>query len=116
MDYSLLLVIEKRNQKQVTGLVGRCTDDRFSLTTEEREKHTLILPEVDTLTQKDFSKFLKKKHSFPHGNRIYHIAIIDYLQEWNLKKKTERFLKTTILVKDGKKLSAIEPQEYARRF
>lgn len=59
---------------------------------------------------------LKAKHSFKNGNRIYHIAIIDYLQDWNLNKKTERFLKTKILLKDGKNLSAIEPKQYAERF
>jgi hypothetical protein len=53
---------------------------------------------------------LKAKHSFKNGNRIYHIAIIDYLQDWNLNKKTERFLKRTFLLKDGKTLSAIEPE------
>jgi hypothetical protein len=53
---------------------------------------------------------LKAKHSFKNGNRIYHIAIIDYLQDWNLNKRTERFLKRTFLLKDGKTLSAIEPE------
>jgi len=70
----------------------------------------------DTLTPEDFQKALKAKHSFRNGNRIYHIAIIDYLQDWNMNKKTERFLKTKILLKDGKTLSAIEPKQYAERF
>lgn len=47
---------------------------------------------------------------------IYHISIIDYLQDWNISKIGERFLKTAILLKDGKKLSAIEPEAYASRF
>lgn len=37
---------------------------------------------------------LTEKHKFSEGTRTYHISIIDYLQEWNLNKKTERFLKT----------------------
>jgi hypothetical protein len=68
------------------------------------------------LNQKDFTDFLKKKHSFRNGNRVYHIAIIDYLQEWNFNKKAERFFKTTFLQKNGRLLSSIEPNEYARRF
>jgi hypothetical protein len=31
------------------------------------------------------------------GESKYHIAIIDYLQEWNFDKKMERFFKTTFL-------------------
>lgn len=47
---------------------------------------------------------------------VYHFALIDYLQEWNLNKKGERFMKTVLLGKDGPTLSAIEPQQYAQRF
>jgi len=51
-----------------------------------------------------------------NGKRVYHIAIIDYLQEWNFAKKLERFTKTVLLGKDGPTLSAIEPRAYAQRF
>ena len=44
------------------------------------------------------------------------MAVIDYLQEWNLNKKAERFIKTKILLKNAKNLSAIEPNQYATRF
>ena len=44
------------------------------------------------------------------------MAIIDYLQEWNCNKRVERFMKTAILQKDKKKLSAIEPIGYQYRF
>ena len=72
--------------------------------------------DLKTLTNVQFANFLKHKHSFVSGRFIYHVAIIDYLQEWNLNKKAERFVKTKILFKDGNTLSAIEPIEYARRF
>ena len=39
-----------------------------------------------TLASEDFALILKKKHSFQSKTNIYHIAIIDYLQEWNLNK------------------------------
>ena len=51
-----------------------------------------------------------------NGPRIYHIAIIDYLQEWNLSKKLERFTKTVLMGKDKQTLSAIEPETYGIRF
>ena len=44
------------------------------------------------------------------------MAIIDYLQEWNMNKKSERAIKTVLMGKDGATLSAIEPQAYGRRF
>jgi len=47
---------------------------------------------------------------------MYHISIIDYLQEWNCNKMGERFYKTKILRKNGKMLSAIEPKRYSYRF
>ena len=59
---------------------------------------------------------MSRRHCFLKGKRVYHIAIIDYLQEWNLSKKLERFSKTILLGKDGPTLSAIEPEAYAARF
>jgi hypothetical protein len=55
----------------------------------------------NTLTSEKFAQFLKNSHSFQTATHIYHIAIIDYLQEWNLNKKAERFIKTILLNKDG---------------
>jgi len=49
-------------------------------------------------------------------DKTIHLAIIDYLQEWNLNKKVERFSKVFILGKNGDGLSAIDPVVYARRF
>ena len=64
----------------------------------------------------DIGELMSLKHCFVNGRRVYHIAIIDYLQEWNFSKKGERFLKTVLLGKDAPTLSAIEPQAYAKRF
>jgi len=55
-------------------------------------------------------------HAFTNGDKTVHLAIIDYLQEWNLNKKLERAWKTVALHKDGKTLSAIDPDSYAKRF
>ena len=59
---------------------------------------------------------MARMHKFKQGSTIYHIAIIDYLQAWTQSKKVERLTKTILLGKDGKTLSAIEPDKYAQRF
>jgi hypothetical protein len=55
-----------------------------------------------------------KRHQFqsPDLKYTYHISLIDYLQEWNLNKKAERFAKTKFLQKDWKQLSATPPKFY----
>ena len=40
-------------------------------------------------------------HVFEHKGIVYHMAIIDFLQDWNLFKKLERFTMTSILQKPG---------------
>ena len=47
---------------------------------------------------------------------IYHIGIIDYLQEWNFNKKVEQFLKTKFKGAKKRNLSAVEPIFYRERF
>ena len=49
------------------------------------------------------------------GRYIYHIGIIDYLQDFNLDKKMENLLKQRILGK-GEGISAVHPKKYASRF
>lgn len=50
------------------------------------------------------------------GPGCYYFGIIDILQEWNWKKKLERFYKMYIRGKDGDGLSCMEPIGYADRF
>ncbi len=59
-----------------------------------------------------------RRHKFVSTDSMetYHISVIDYLQLWNLNKKTERFLKTVFLGKKGDELSAVEPVFYQERF
>lgn len=113
MDYSLLICIEKRLPHDRAVNPNRFSLNDANASKRRATKDNSLMP---TLSGKEFTKFLKQKHSFVSGNFIYHIAVIDYLQEWNLNKKAERFIKTNILMKDRKMLSAIEPIEYARRF
>ena len=46
------------------------------------------------------------------GRFIYHIGIIDYLQDYNMEKKLENFLKYRLLQR-GTGISAVPPSEYA---
>lgn len=46
----------------------------------------------------------------------YHIAIIDYLQEWNYNKGMERATKKIIKMNNNLDTSAQEPEFYAKRF
>ena len=71
---------------------------------------------INSQKETDIGELMSEKHCFVNSPRIYHIAIIDYLQEWNLDKKLERLMKTVLLGKDKKSLSAIEPEAYATRF
>ena len=49
--------------------------------------------------------------------KLYHIGIIDYLQEFSRKKKVENFTKTIFKSKSGsRKISCVPPQLYGERF
>ena len=50
------------------------------------------------------------------GTMIYHMAIIDFLQEWNFDKKGEAFLKRTLKGRDPDLISCVPPGHYACRF
>ena len=46
----------------------------------------------------------------------YFFGVVDILQEYNVRKKTENFLKTTFLCQNKHELSAVRQQEYGERF
>lgn len=88
MDYSLLLAVEKHDKDRRHS---------FSLNSnQDKGSHTYNMVSNAKVT--------------------YHISIIDYLQDWNLNKRSERFIKTVLLQKDSIGLSACEPKQYGRRF
>ena len=51
-----------------------------------------------------------------HGPATYYFGIIDILQQWNWRKKLERYVKMFIFRHDGDGLSAMEPRGYTARF
>jgi len=58
----------------------------------------------------------KTRHLFmsEDGKFIYHLGIIDYLQDWNFDKWGENKFKS--LISDGDLISAVPPQKYSHRF
>ena len=77
---------------------------------------------LDVLLKKRTREFaiasdLKQQgHVFMSDNRNYHLSIIDYLQEYNCNKKSERIMKTVVLQKNADGISSIDPTRYGRRF
>jgi hypothetical protein len=47
---------------------------------------------------------------------VYHLGVIDFLQEWDLNKKTEAKLKQVFLGYNSELISAVPPAPYQRRF
>lgn len=63
----------------------------------------------------------KKKYVSYHaksvsGPAMYYMGIVDFLQNWNTKKKTERFIKIHIARQDKHGISVMEPLPYRDRF
>eukprot|EP00026_Physarum_polycephalum_P015042 Phypoly_transcript_15628.p1 GENE.Phypoly_transcript_15628~~Phypoly_transcript_15628.p1 ORF type:complete len:114 (+),score=13.12 Phypoly_transcript_15628:366-707(+) len=49
-------------------------------------------------------------------SEMYFLGIIDFLQQFNWRKRIEFFAKTKLLRHDSKGLSAVPPHEYCQRF
>ena len=62
-------------------------------------------------------EFIGSRHLFMSscGKYLYHIGLIDYLQDFNVDKKFENFLKYHVK-QDGDGISAMPPGFYAERF
>ena len=59
---------------------------------------------------------LASKHRFKDKGKVYHLAIIDYLQGWNCGKQGETFFKTNFLGQEKKAVSSMPPIPYGDRF
>lgn len=113
MDYSLLLAVEKNpeyhdlvsNNPLHKATIMTTTEGGFSFGEEDP-----VMMDMRRRITKLPHRYLSKG-----GRYIYHIAIIDYLQDFNLDKKLESALKT-VINKEGAQISAIEPHGYQRRY
>ena len=104
MDYSLLLAIEENIlfNPPKAGSTGNPTNP------SQHSGELIPLEEEE---------FFSSRHIFLSSNRqyIYHIAIIDYLQDYNGGKKQEHFFKTIWRGKDAE-ISAVPPKRYEKRY
>lgn len=101
MDYSLLLCIQ--DNPDYLALEQKFTGHK--LVAECREKF-----EKENNKQERRHKFLSK-----NGKFIYHLGIIDYLQDYSTSKQLENLWKQHIL-QHGNMISAVNPYDYALRF
>ena len=94
MDYSLLLVIEN-----IPG------------------SHSLSCNEVTRGRIKVENTFLDTSNCHPPiaCSQVYHIAVIDYLQDYNFDKKVENFVLTKVLRRSND-ISDIPSDKYQKRF
>ncbi|CAI5726204.1 unnamed protein product [Hyaloperonospora brassicae] len=51
-----------------------------------------------------------------HGPGLYYLGLIDILQQWNFRKRVERFIRVYILLQDRLGISVANPRQYADRF
>ena len=108
MDYSLLLCIQE-NPEYMLARNNRDTNSSMAFSSRRS---------VDSSTRLQIrEKFEGSRHKFLStcGRYIYHIGLIDYLQDFNFDKKGENLLKQRILGK-GEGISAVHPRKYADRF
>ena len=104
MDYSLFLAVEE-SQEEIKKARSNSTLNTSPLRQSVADKFSYYMSQgVDfsgSQPQYKPSHNLTSEHCFCEGNFTNHIAIIDYLQEWSLSKKAERFVKTKLLFKNA---------------
>ncbi|CAI2386238.1 unnamed protein product [Moneuplotes crassus] len=130
MDYSLLLAIEENPNygRQAASSLKKLSSDleevpltqKFSIQNQEEESKNIDeedkTPDEDT-EPSHATDFQESRHMFMSSNMqyIYHISIIDYLQDYNFDKKLENFAKT-IMRGTKAEISAVNPKRYRKRF
>mmetsp|Transcript_29302 Transcript_29302/g.44134 ORF Transcript_29302/g.44134 Transcript_29302/m.44134 type:complete len:180 (-) Transcript_29302:99-638(-) len=147
MDYSLLFVVEHVKVNDHSPRTGPVISEdpsifgsAVSMTMEDEEeecmenfhknskdRHRLFgtiknMSSIRGLTKHSlpFSKTLKAGKTMGQLGMVqpvYHIGVIDYLQNWSIKKRGERFLKS--MFKDSSfqhNISAVPPKPYQARF
>lgn len=114
MDYSMLFAIEK------------VAIQDYEKVENSNEPELEIVNEIefeDNFDRIDFEKhgnsvISKGRHMYHSscGNFIYHLAIIDYLQEFNFEKWSESKFKIWVLRRPETLISAVDPGLYGDRF
>lgn len=117
MDYSLLFAIEKvpRQLRKVRG-TSLISGDMMETSSNAQLSENIFKGSQDDNSSK--LSALGKRHRYLStcGKYIYHMAIIDYLQEFNLEKWGESRLKIWVLRRPPTLISAVDPDLYRKRF
>lgn len=133
MDYSLLLAIENNSMyngskgsrntsassqvAEVSSLKTPKLGLRFSDDSEDKKRNRGQTAKMEHPGMRANAFFQPTRHRFLSysGEYIYHIAIIDYLQEYNWDKRSEHYAKS-IFRGRGAEISAVPPLRYMKRF
>ena len=119
MDYSLLFAIEKiprQYRKPRNTIKSDYSLDGTSVLSGSSFNQTQYTKMSKFSTTQSVNSTQRHKYYSQCGKYIYHLAIIDYLQEYNLSKWGENFLKKNLLRRDGDLISAVIPSLYRNRF
>ena len=63
-----------------------------------------------------FENLSRNEYKSYDNSMIYHLGIIDFLQQWTVQKKLEAFARSRILMRDPWLSSCIRPSLYQLRF
>lgn len=120
MDYSLLMCIQEN--PDYVPVVREFRDANRTSTNSDMTMRSSNARRISVASDSGEMSALKtrfqgNRHKFLSrcGRYIYHIGIIDYLQDYHIEKKFENFLKFRVLMK-GAGISAVPPCDYAERF
>ena len=120
-DMNLLKINSQLNQALVnfpdTSLIDIIAEDSLFLMGKNLMDYSLLLVIEHVKDQKPDK--VRRGQVFTQtqlgtragSNQVYHLAIIDYLQEYNLEKRIENLFKTKVLFK-GQGISAINAKDY----
>jgi len=136
MDYSLLLAVEKNpykiEHKQTNRINNKSKGVKYKpknslissniANNSSVRKKNLDLSSSPKVDEKDnlvnpWEQVRNDRHLYISKDLeyIYHISIIDYLQDYNFDKKLEHFLKTAWRGVNSE-ISAVNPIRYCERF
>ena len=68
------------------------------------------------MTDEDFAQLRRGNHRYDDEGKVFHMAIIDYLQTYNCLKRCERFWVPLLSNVDRETVSVAEPFFYGERF
>lgn len=72
--------------------------------------------EFNQITDEEFAKLRAGNHRYEDEGKIFHMAVIDYLQEYNWLKRCERFFVPYITGAEQSTISVAQPPFYGKRF